>query len=808
MRDSFSSDQPVVPRPLPAIAGSSRGEYPQDAAPGGWGDEERRSTDVRRYLGALAQHKWLVVILTVVGTAVGVALSRFVAREYMAQATLWIQQGGDNAGGRQTGPIQGAELLQWSSWVDLLRSFAVLDETVRQQRLFLGLRLAADRPVFDSFQLKTTMAPGDYRLDVSHDGRTFALTAGERQVQSGPVGDSIGPALGFLWKPTAAQLTPGRSIRFHVWTLRDAALRLQANLNAILPQQGSFLRLQLTGMSPTATARTLNAVSDRFVEVAAELKRQKLTQLSSILQQQLTSSYADLGRAERALETFRVHTITLPSEEASPVTPGLEQTRDPVFRAFFEMRIQRDQLDRDRQAIDSALVQPDTNLAAMELEAIPSVRQSVELTQALASLASKEADVRALRLQFGATYPQLRRSEAELAELRGQTLPTLARKLATELAAQLRDLDGRIGSASHELQQIPSRAIEEARLRRDVAISENLYTTLQQRYEEARLAEVSSIPDVRILDRAVTPEQPLKNKAMMVLVGGLFGGFGAGVGLALLLGQLDRRVRYPDQVSLEMGLPILGVVPRLRNGGRRANGPGESHVVEALRAIRLNLEHAYGAAGPLVATITSPGSGDGKSFLASNLAASFADAGHRTIVIDADIRRGSLHRVFSLQRKPGLLDYLSGGAPLDAVVQTTSIKGVEFIGGGARRDAGPELLASAAMSQLLISLRSVYGVIIIDSAPLGAGVDALVLGAVTGNIVLVLRTGVTDREFAMAKLEDVSRLPIRVLGAIINDVKPGGRYGTYAYYGYLPGYETTNEEEPVDAAPKSLPAER
>jgi capsular exopolysaccharide synthesis family protein len=205
-----------------------------------------------------------------------------------------------------------------------------------------------------------------------------------------------------------------------------------------------------------------------------------------------------------------------------------------------------------------------------------------------------------------------------------------------------------------------------------------------------------------------------------------------------------------------------------------------------------------------VATITSPGSGDGKSFLASNLAVSFADAGHRTLLIDGDIRRGSLHRVFGLQRKPGLLDFLGGGASRDEIVQSTAIKGVEFIGGGTRKSAGPELLASAAMSQLLIGLRNTYGVIILDCAPLGAGVDPLILGALTGNMVLVLRTGVTDRELAMAKLDDVSRLPIRVLGAVINDVKPGGAYGTYAYYGYLSGYEASGEDETGAAEPKRL----
>jgi len=424
--------------------------------------------------------------------------------------------------------------------------------------------------------------------------------------------------------------------------------------------------------------------------------------------------------------------------------------------------------------------------------------------RALADLTTKGAEARAMRLQFTDQYQPLRRLQAEIDELRRRTVPELSRQLSAQLAARVREADTRIGSAGRELQQIPTRVIEEARLRRDVTIAENLYTTLQQRYEEARLAEVSSIPDVRLLDRAVPAEEPLKNRAMMVFLGGLFGGLGASVGLSILLDRFDRRVRYPEQVTVDMGLSILGTLPRFAKSAWMAKSEAEVQVVEALRSIRLNLSHAYGAAGPLVITITSPGSGDGKSFLSSNLAVSFAEAGHRVLLIDADIRRGSLHRVLGTNRKPGLVDFLAGRASRDEVVQTTSIKGVEVIGCGSRKMAGPELLASGTMSQLLISLRNSYGVILIDTAPLGAGVDPLVLGTLTGNIVLVLRTGVSDREFTMAKLAAMSRLPIRVLGAVLNDVKPEGGYG---YYSYIPGYATSEEDDAVrDQEVRRLPS--
>jgi tyrosine-protein kinase Etk/Wzc len=792
-------DQPNLLRALPAAPGAlPQGLWGESKAAQSSADEQ--SVDLRRYLAALARHKWMIVALTIVGTVAGFAAVRFVPPVYAAQSTLWLQVGG-NVGGRQTGPIQASELLQQSSWVDLLRSFVVLDEVVRREHVYIERTDAADSTLFSGFRLKPSFVSGQYRLEISRDGRNFVLTLTGQEVQRAAVGDSIGSASGFEWLPNASELRPGRVIRFGVRTPRDAALALREKLQTTLPQQGSFLRLVLEGRDPSATAATLNAVAERFVEVAAELKRQKLTELSAILREQLSSSYIDLGRAERSLEGFRVHTITLPSEQASPVTPGLEQTRDPVFRAFFEMRVERERLDRDQQSIARVLARPDSGISPVQLEAIASVRESAELSRALGDVTTREAEARAMRLQFTEQHPPLQRLDAEIAELRRQTIPALARQLAAQLAARVRDTDTRIGSASRELQQIPTRAIEEARLRRDVAIAENLYTTLQQRYEEARLAEVSSIPDVRILDRAVAPDRPLKDRAILFLLGGLFGGLGGAVGLAILLDQFDRRVRYPEEVSLGMGLSILGALPRLRNGGRRADSEAEAQVVEALRTIRLNLVNAYGSAGPLVITITSPGSGDGKSFLASNLAVSFADAGHRILLIDADIRRGSLHRVLGAERKPGLLDFLGGRATREEVVQTTKIKGVEFIGSGTRKNAGPELLASSAMSQFLISLRGTYGVIIIDSAPLGAGVDPLILGSLTGNLVLVLRTGVTDREFTMAKLEAVSRLPIRVLGVVLNDVKSEGQY---AYYSYLPGYATSEENEDADVGPKRL----
>ena len=149
--------------------------------------------------------------------------------------------------------------------------------------------------------------------------------------------------------------------------------------------------------------------------------------------------------------------------------------------------------------------------------------------------------------------------------------------------------------------------------------------------------------------------------------------------------------------------------------------------------------------------------------------------------------------MLNLARKPGLTDVLAGRIPDAQVVQPTSYASLSFIGCGSRTTSGPELLSTAAMSRLIGGLRSQYQVILVDSPPLSAGVDAYVLGTLTGSLILVLRTGVSDRELAEAKLDVLDRLPIRVLGAVLNDVRPGGAYGYYSYY--LEGYEVQEEQD-------------
>jgi tyrosine-protein kinase Etk/Wzc len=351
---------------------------------------------------------------------------------------------------------------------------------------------------------------------------------------------------------------------------------------------------------------------------------------------------------------------------------------------------------------------------------------------------------------------------------------------------------GQAAQTARTLRAAPARAVEEARLQRALANAQDLYTQVRQRSQETKLAEASSVSDVHILDAAVVPQQPVKNTAPRLMALGFIGSFGLALVGVILLDRVDPRVRYPEQVSEGLGLVILGAVPHLtgRESQNGNNATTTAAVIEALRGIRLNLRYAMGT-DQVVITVTSPGSGDGKSFLCANLGLSFAEAGYKTLVIDGDIRRGVLHRGLGGRRRPGLVDVLMDEAMGESVIQQTQFPGLSLIASGARRRDAPEKLSSPKMSELMARLRQEYQVIICDSPPLMAGIDPYTLAALTGRVMLVLRTGVSRRELTGIKLQVFERLPVELVGAVLNDVPLGTVYQSYSYY--LPGYEAADE---------------
>ncbi len=750
----------------------------------------------RRYVSAVVRYKWLVLAVTAVAGLAGVVLGRFVPPQYVVQATIWVAP--KSGAKSETEPIRTGEFLSATGWIDLLKTYMVLDGVVRDLRLYLTEQTPGRSPALQSFRLKSRFRPGAYRLSVDRSGRTFTLESADgKLIQRGAVGDSIGQSVGFDWAPPAELLTPGAAIEFTVEVPRDVARSLADNIKPQIDPSGNILRLELSGPDPERITVVLNAVTDRYVQVAGELERAKLTELTKILHDQLDAAERSLREAEAELEAFQVRTAGLPRMQEARVGPGIGTEAvggDPIYTDYFQLKLEQERLRRDRMSLERILGQIEhAGVAAEALEFVPAVAQSPAMMKVLEELTNKRAELRSLRYRYTDEHRQVQLLERDIRELERRTIPMLLRRMVQEIRLREGEIARALGGITGEMQEIPMRAVEEARLKRRVAVAEDLYTTLRQRYEGARVAAISAIPDVRVLDRATVPHRPVQYTGTRLLLAALAGGLFVGVLGAILLDRIDTRIRYPDEVTDGLGLPILGGIPHVSRGRLVPEAPAP--VVEAFRTIRLGLVHAYGTAGPLVATISSPGAGDGKSFFAANLALTFANIGYSTLLIDGDIRRGTLHRLLSAQRRPGLTDLLAGQASIDEVIRETEYGSLHLIGCGTRMATAPELLHSPALGNLLVEVRQRYDVILVDSSPLGAGADPFILGTLTGNLLLVLRTGSTNRVLTEAKLGVVDRLPIRILGAVLNDIPSGGgyHYTSYLPYAILPGYAVEGE---------------
>jgi capsular exopolysaccharide synthesis family protein len=559
-----------------------------------------------------------------------------------------------------------------------------------------------------------------------------------------------------------------------------------------------FLFLTMTGTDAKRTAATLNAWVNEFVAYATALKKKNVASVAGILDGQRAYAAANLAKAESELESFRVRTVTEPNE-GQTIAPGIEMTNNPVFGSYFRDRLLADSYQRDREALERILEtgRQDGTITREAVLSIPLVNgdpAAENLRRALTEQADREVVLRRLSESYTDENQRIIDAKASLASLRTGIIPSAMSTYLSELRRREQSIKATVAQSSKDLRSIPVRTIEEQRLKRQVEASAELYRNLNLKASEAMLAEKATVPDVEVIDAAVAPLLPTKNTALIIILGALAAALALGAGVAILLDQLDKRFRYPEQATNDLGLFVLGVVPVVASAKKRKSVDTAAQVVEAFRTIRMNVRYAADPARPLAFTITSPGPGDGKSLISSNLALSFAESGARTLLIDADIRRGELSKVFGTSSRPGLVEYLEGTALIAEVLHPVNAHpNLSLMPGGARKRRAPELLATARLTQLIGQMSAEYDVVIVDSPPLGAGFDAFALATATGNMALVLRSGITDRKMAEAKMAVVDTLPVRVMGTVLNGIK---LVGAYQYYSYYQDY-AAKDEEPV-----------
>jgi tyrosine-protein kinase Etk/Wzc len=347
------------------------------------------------------------------------------------------------------------------------------------------------------------------------------------------------------------------------------------------------------------------------------------------------------------------------------------------------------------------------------------------------------------------------------------------------------------------MREIPEAEIDSARLVRDVKVANELYTLLLNKSQELRVVKSGTVGNVRILDEAVPARTPQRPRPVQVLVLAVLLGLVAGVMAAVVRRAFDQGLVDAEDVETRTGLPVYATVPHSKKhldlGQARADvgatvrllaaADPQDPAVEALRSLRTSLQFALLEARNNVIAVGGPTPGVGKSFVCANLACLLGSDTDRVLLVDADLRRGHLHRYFGLERRPGLCDVLSGTVNVNAAVHSTERWQLDVLSTGSIPPNPTELLGSQRFEQVIQWASSRYKYVVIDTPPALAVADPALVARIAGVNLLVLKAGKhPPREIALT-MKRYAQAGATMQGAVLNDVPEiRGRYGRHGRY--------------------------
>ncbi|MEP1897619.1 MAG: polysaccharide biosynthesis tyrosine autokinase [Alloalcanivorax venustensis] len=711
--------------------------------------------DLHRLWGLLVDARWLILGTTVLALLLGAAYAFLATPIYKADALLQVEK-------KQSG-LPGFEELnealgQESSVaaeIAILTSRMVLGNVVEQ--LHTDILVAPERtPILGAFDAPDPAPPGAARplfagyrdsetlvsikrftVPDNLRGAAFTLTADDKghpvlyyqgqKVLGGPADQvlisedqSIALELGD-WQYGEEELTLVRQSRL------SAINSLRSRLEVLEKgKETGILNVTLTGQNQARIQKELDAVAENYL-------------LQNINRQ--------AAEAEKSLEFL------------DEQLPELKNKLTAAEEKLNEYRLKRDSVD-------------------MELETRSLLGRLVSMEAKLNELKIKESEVSA---KFTKEHPAYR------------TLLEQRRSLEQERA----QLNKQIGNLPETQQEI-------LRLMRDVELNQEIYVGLMNRAQELRIMKASTVGNVRIIDGAVVSPQPVKPKKDLVVVLASFLGLLLSAGYVLGAGLLHRGIESPDQLE-EQGIPVYAAVPlseqqqkldrivammRRRKRSKHEpipllaiNDPADL-AIEALRSLRTSLHFAMMEASNKVMMISGPSPEVGKSFISANLAAVLAQVGQKVVVIDADMRKGHLHRYFENQNDVGLSDLLSGQAEHEQAIHETKVENLHFIPRGQIPPNPAELLMHSRFKALMERLSAEYDLVLVDTPPILAVTDAAIIGQQAGTSLIVARYGMNSAKEVDVSVHRFEQNKVEIKGAILNAIerRASNEYGYYAYH--------------------------
>ena len=693
--------------------------------------ENSEPFDWRHYLHVVLERWWVVCLCLLLGAVLSVFLISREKALYGARAVLFIEQ-------------QREQVL-----TDRMRS--VRDDEIRSIDMINTIV-----ETLNSYPMAERVAR---RLELAADP-AFVKAVGWDEAENGPLTPAA--AAGFL---------PG---------LVKSSYREMTRLIDVIART----------TDPQMSTKLANGYADEYLRMLLE----QTTEATKAASQFLVEEAARLGEkmrlAEEAMQSFRER------ERAASLETMITEAQAVIDQTTVEIQQTEGlirQLDADLAAVSGS--GGDTGL----LLRLPSVGNDPRVAQLNVQIAALEREMDEMSRRYREGHPAHTATKTRLQVLRGD-LSRLAVEVVGQLEtrraqaeSQLERLRAKRGDAEKRLLEITGKSVEYNTLSRNLEADRALYESVLARLKEVDVTSGLTDQSISVQERALGAG-PVPSQTLKFIILGVCGGLAAGVAAAFGLNYLDPSLRTIDQVEQRTGLNVVTCVPLIKKSDVSGDGGARLPVVadrrgvvaEAFRTMRATLAMISGGGKHRVFLITSAIPGEGKTFTSSNFAASLAQQDFRTLLIDADLRKPSVSKLFFRDNlKPGLSEVLIGTADLAEATVPTEVPNLWVIPAGGIAPNPSELLAQPRVREILEKLRGQYDRIVIDSSPVLAVRDPLLLANYVDAACLIVRAGHSPAKASVQAVRLLSEAGAPTTGVVLNSVRQGsGAYYAYAYRTY------------------------
>ena len=563
------------------------------------------------------------------------------------------------------------------------------------------------------------------------------------------------------------------------------ANRLLGGLVVTPVRNSRLVDVKFRSPDPVFAAAAANAIAAQYIEQSLDFRQAATTQAGSFLTRQLEEQRILVEQSERQLQQYKEQNNAGSVDDKQNI---VVQKLNAINQELVQARIHR----MDREATYNTLIE--LRDRGEPLDAFPAVMASEVVQRLKTEIAAKESERARMSTTFGPAYQPMqtliRQIEAERAELEAEIDKVVGSIHAEFLAARAREdgLQRSLDQQQRESIGLDRKMLDYAALEREASSNRQLYEMLLMRAKETGAASEFQGTNIQVLDRAEVPTYAVLPRTQRDLMVAALGGLLLAFGLVFGLEYLDSRIKTPDEVKTHLGLPFLGMVPTCTGLDLGGEAPLLHQAVppafsEAIRSVRTAVLFSSADESARTVVVTSTGPHEGKTLVSSSLAITLAQAGQRTVVVDADMRRPRMHEALGRSQEPGLSNVLVGEATLGDAVRPTTVANLSLLSAGHIPPNPAELLGSKKYLDLIADLKGRFDWVIIDAPPVMPVTDAAVVANTAGGVIFVIGSEMTPRQNAAAAIEQLRGANARFIGAVLNRVN----IHRHSYY-YSPYY--------------------